>query len=53
MSVITLGRDRGKMQLGFFFDQTRCSGCLTCVVACRQWHSIDHDSNELEASGND
>ena len=31
------------MQLGFFFDQTRCSGCLTCVIACRQWHSIDHD----------
>lgn len=32
------------MQLAFFFDQTRCSGCLTCVIACRQWHSIDHDA---------
>jgi anaerobic dimethyl sulfoxide reductase subunit B (iron-sulfur subunit) len=32
------------MQLGFFFDQSRCSGCLTCVVACRQWHSVDHDA---------
>ena len=32
------------MQLAFFFDQSRCSGCLTCVVACRQWHSVDHDA---------
>ena len=31
------------MQMAFFFNQTRCSGCLTCVVACRQWHSADHD----------
>lgn len=31
------------MQMAFFFNQTRCSGCLTCVVACRQWHSIDCD----------
>jgi anaerobic dimethyl sulfoxide reductase subunit B len=26
------------MQLGMFFDQTRCCGCYTCVAACRQWH---------------
>lgn len=25
-------------QWGFFFDQSRCSGCLTCILACRQWH---------------
>lgn len=25
-------------QWGFFFDQTRCSGCFTCILACRQWH---------------
>jgi len=31
------------MQMAFFFNQTRCSGCLTCVVACRQWHSIDRE----------
>ncbi len=31
------------MQMAFFFNQSRCSGCLTCVTACRQWHSIDHD----------
>ena len=28
------------MQLGFFFDQTRCSGCYTCQVACKDWHDI-------------
>jgi anaerobic dimethyl sulfoxide reductase subunit B (iron-sulfur subunit) len=28
------------MQAGFYFDQQRCIGCYTCVVACKQWHSI-------------
>jgi len=28
------------MQLGFYFDQTRCVGCFTCVVACKDWHDI-------------
>jgi len=28
------------MQLGFYFDQTRCVGCYTCVVACKDWHDI-------------
>ena len=28
------------MQWGFYFDQTRCTGCLTCVVACKDWHDI-------------
>jgi anaerobic dimethyl sulfoxide reductase subunit B len=28
------------MQLGFFFDQNRCTGCLTCVIACKDWHDI-------------
>lgn len=28
------------MQLGFYFDQQRCTGCHTCVVACKQWHGI-------------
>jgi anaerobic dimethyl sulfoxide reductase subunit B len=26
-------------QVGFHFDQSRCSGCLTCILACKQWHS--------------
>jgi len=25
---------------GFYFDQTRCTNCLTCVVACKDWHNI-------------
>ncbi len=29
------------MQLGFYFDQTRCMGCLTCVVACQDWNNVD------------
>jgi anaerobic dimethyl sulfoxide reductase subunit B len=28
------------MQLGFYFDQTRCVNCFTCAVACKDWHDI-------------
>jgi anaerobic dimethyl sulfoxide reductase subunit B (iron-sulfur subunit) len=28
------------MQIGFFFDQTRCTGCSACRVACKDWHDI-------------
>lgn len=28
------------MQIGFYFDQTRCSNCLACMVACKDWHDI-------------
>ena len=28
------------MQLGFYFDQTRCTGCCTCMVACKDWNDI-------------
>ena len=28
-------------QKGFHFDQTRCTGCHTCAVACKDWHDID------------
>ncbi len=28
------------LQLGFYFDQTRCTGCHTCVVACKDWHDL-------------
>lgn len=27
-------------QHGFFFDQSRCSGCHTCAVACKNWNGL-------------
>jgi anaerobic dimethyl sulfoxide reductase subunit B (iron-sulfur subunit) len=27
--------------MGFYFDQSRCTGCYTCVVACKDWYDID------------
>ena len=27
-------------QYGFFFDQSRCSGCNACAVACKSWHKL-------------
>ncbi|MHA2290338.1 MAG: 4Fe-4S dicluster domain-containing protein [Promethearchaeota archaeon] len=27
-------------QLGFYFDQSRCIGCFTCSVACKDWYDI-------------
>jgi len=28
------------MQLAFYFDQTRCTGCSACRVACKDWNDI-------------
>jgi anaerobic dimethyl sulfoxide reductase subunit B (iron-sulfur subunit) len=28
------------MQLGFYFDQSRCTGCQTCQVACKDWNDV-------------
>jgi anaerobic dimethyl sulfoxide reductase subunit B (iron-sulfur subunit) len=28
------------MQIGLYFDQSRCIGCYACVVACKDWHDI-------------
>ena len=28
------------MQLAFYFNQERCTGCYTCVVACKDWNDI-------------
>ncbi len=28
------------MQRGFYFNQTRCTGCCTCIVACKDWHDV-------------
>jgi anaerobic dimethyl sulfoxide reductase subunit B (iron-sulfur subunit) len=27
-------------QYGFFVDQSRCTGCNACTIACMQWHDI-------------
>jgi anaerobic dimethyl sulfoxide reductase subunit B (iron-sulfur subunit) len=27
-------------QYGFFFDQSRCIGCYSCTVACKDWNDI-------------
>lgn len=29
------------VQIGFYFDQSRCIGCYTCSVACKDWHDIN------------
>ncbi len=29
------------MRKGFYFDQTRCTGCHTCLIACKDWHEED------------
>lgn len=26
------------MQLGFYFDQARCTGCHICIARCKKWH---------------
>jgi len=30
-------------QQGFYFDQTRCTGCYACAVACKDWHDIEDE----------
>lgn len=35
------------MQLGFYFDQTRCTGCEACVVSCKDWKDIPAGSVAL------
>lgn len=38
------------MQLGFFFDQTRCTGCYTCQVACNDWHNVPAGSSWMRVT---
>jgi anaerobic dimethyl sulfoxide reductase subunit B (iron-sulfur subunit) len=27
-------------QHGFFFDQSRCTGCHACTIACKEWYDL-------------
>jgi len=29
------------MQIAFYFDQTRCTGCYACLIACKDWHDVE------------
>ncbi len=29
------------MPMGFYYDQSRCHGCFTCNIACKDWHNIE------------
>ena len=35
------------MQIGFYFDQSRCTGCYACVAACRSWNELDQEMPDL------
>ncbi|MCL1796943.1 MAG: 4Fe-4S binding protein [Eggerthellaceae bacterium] len=30
-------------QYGFYFDNSRCSGCKTCMMACKDYNDLDAD----------
>jgi len=32
------------MQYGFYFDNTRCTGCKTCELACKDYKDLDADT---------
>lgn len=34
-------------QWGFYFDQTRCTNCLACVIACKVWNEDKRGDAQL------
>ncbi len=36
-----MGFSRKLKQYGFVFDQRRCTGCKTCMVACKDYHGLE------------
>ena len=38
-------------QIGFYFDQTRCTGCYTCAIACKDWYSENGETIGLMRVG--
>ncbi len=35
-------------QWGFYFDQTRCVACKTCVIACKEWN--EHKRGDIKVN---
>ena len=33
-------KGKAETQLGFYIDQTRCTQCCACIVACKDWHDV-------------
>ena len=34
-------------QWGFYFDQSRCLGCKTCMLACKNWNELRRGDNKI------
>ena len=35
------------MKRGFYFDQSICLGCFTCMAACRAWNELQPNMPDL------
>ncbi len=35
------------MQYGFYFDQSRCTGCLACAIACQDYHDLQEEGSSF------
>jgi len=38
-------------QYGFFLDTTKCTGCLGCQVACKNWNNVETGANWRRVTG--
>jgi anaerobic dimethyl sulfoxide reductase subunit B (iron-sulfur subunit) len=39
-TTVTTGTFPPGKQYGFYFDQGRCDGCNTCMLACQEWNGL-------------
>lgn len=47
------------MRMAFYFDQSRCMGCNSCTVACKDWYNVNpgpvryrkHNTYETDGAG--
>jgi len=37
---MTNNKKENIIQMGFYIDQTRCTGCFSCVIACKDWNDV-------------